>query len=84
MSRRTESKKMRTQREVIGKAQLMKGDEVVSEIPKYGKVTGYLPPAEVEIHHVMFRGISMEVKVQPGQRISMRREYARQKKAGLI
>lgn len=85
MSKRTQTKRTRAQKEFLGVGQLTKDGEVQNQYPLLGKKTvSYLPPVQPEIQHVMFRGISMEVKVLPGQRISMRREYERQKKAGII
>lgn len=85
MSKRTQTKRMRTQREILGMNQLTAdGGTIVNEFPRYGKISGYLPPVEATIEHVMYQGTSMEVKILPGQRINLRREYNRQKKAGLI
>lgn len=85
MNKRTQSKHARALREQLGVIQQMDGEKVVKEVPRYdGKIIGYKEPTPFELRDAQFGGVVMQVKVFPGQRINLRREYKRQKALGLL
>lgn len=81
MSRRTQLKKSRAIHPIIGYHVIENEKGEQKEIPQFGAaIVGYAPPRENDVVDAEYRGYHMKVRVSPGQRINLRKEYKRQRK----
>lgn len=88
MSKRTLSKKLRTKHKIIGYRENITGFDgkefIKSQVPIPGKVAGYIPAPELEVKEVRYGVHIMKVRIAPGQAINLKKEFKRQRAAGLI